>query len=254
MAGAPLLTPAIVLGTLRYGETSRIVRLATREHGVLSAIAKGALRPKSRFGGSLQLLSEGMAHVLPSRSGDLHTLAAFDLTLLHGGIANDLERFAVASALAEAATRFVPPGPLPHVFESLRDSVALIEVVPQDAIGVVGLRALWRLVGELGLAPAMAQCARDGAALPEGAGDVAFSLRDGGLLCDRCAAAGASTRLSSADREALTSMIVAGDALPLLDREHAAAHRRLFARWVRHYLSDTPMPALEYWQRTDASP
>lgn len=252
MAGAPLLTPAIILGTLRYGETSRIVRLATRDHGVLSAIAKGAMRPRSRFGASLQLLSEGLAHVLPSRSGDLHTLAAFDLTLLHGGLANDLERFAVASALAETATRFVPPGPLPPVFESLRDSIALIEVVQQDAIGVVGLRALWRLVGELGLAPALAQCARDGAALA--AGDVAFSLRDGGLLCARCAAAGASTRLSSSDREALTSMVVPGDALPLLDREHAAAHRRLFARWVRHYLSDTPMPALEHWQRTDASP
>ncbi len=251
MAGAPLLTPALVLGSLRYGETSRIVRLATLEHGVQSAIAKGAMRPKSRFGASLQLLSEGLAHIVPSRSGDLHTLAAFDLTLLHGGFANDLERFAAGSALAVTATRFVPPGPLPHVFESLRDSVALIEAVPRDAVGVVGLRALWRLIGELGLTPALRQCARDGAALP--VADAAFSLRDGGLLCDQCAAAGANTRLSPADREALSAMIVPGGRLPVLDREHAAAHRRLFARWVRYHLSDSAMPALEFWQRTDAT-
>ena len=38
-------TPAIVLSALRYSETSKIVRLATRDHGVQSAIAKGALRP-----------------------------------------------------------------------------------------------------------------------------------------------------------------------------------------------------------------
>ena len=50
-------TPAIVLSALRYSESSKIVRLATRELGVQSAIAKGALRPRSRFGAALQLLS-----------------------------------------------------------------------------------------------------------------------------------------------------------------------------------------------------
>ena len=50
-------TPAIVLATLRYGETSKIVRLATREQGIQSAIAKGAMRPRSRYGAALQALS-----------------------------------------------------------------------------------------------------------------------------------------------------------------------------------------------------
>ena len=36
-------TTAIVLSALRYSETSKIVRLATRDLGVQSAIAKGAL-------------------------------------------------------------------------------------------------------------------------------------------------------------------------------------------------------------------
>ncbi len=54
-------TPAVVLQTYRYSETSKVVRLATRDLGVQSAIAKGALRPKSRFGAGLELLSEGVA-------------------------------------------------------------------------------------------------------------------------------------------------------------------------------------------------
>jgi len=78
-------TPAIVLSTIRYSETSKIVRLATREHGVQSAIAKGALRPRSRFGAALQTLSEGQARLLMKEHRELHVLASFDLLRLHVG-------------------------------------------------------------------------------------------------------------------------------------------------------------------------
>ena len=76
-------TPAIVLSSLRYSETSKIVRLATRDHGVQSAIAKGALRPQSRFGAALQLLSEGQAQFLTKEHRELHLLTAFDLPPAH---------------------------------------------------------------------------------------------------------------------------------------------------------------------------
>src|SRR5215217_8103520 len=99
-------SPAIVLSTLRYSETSKIVRLATREHGVQSAIAKGALRPKSRFGAALQLLSEGQAQLLMKEHRDLHVLTAFDLRRLYLGLTADLERYASACALAEVMLRF----------------------------------------------------------------------------------------------------------------------------------------------------
>ncbi len=249
MAATPLLTPALVLGAIRYGETSRIVRLATRDHGVVSGIAKGAMRPRSRFGASLQLLSEGVAHLIPSRASDLHTLAAFDLVTLHTGLARGIDRFAAASALAEAATRFIPPSPNPPLYEHLASSVAVLEAVAEDAVGVVALRGLWGLIGELGLAPSLTMCARNGEHLPPG--QLAFSLRDGGLLCPRCGVTGATTHLGSDDREALGSFMTPGSDLPILDHAHAAAHRRLFGRWVHHHLSDTPLPALDFWLRTD---
>ncbi len=249
MAGAPLITPAIVLGSLRYGETSRIARLATREFGVVSAIAKGALRPRSRFGAALQLLSEGQAHLIPSRSTDLHTLAAFDLADSHTGLANNLERFGAASALAEVAARFVPQMANAALYDELRHDVALIELAPPDAIGVVALRAMWRLMAALGLGPAIDRCARDGAPLP--AGGAAFSLRDGGFLCHRCAQQGAAAALAAGDRADLVSLLDAGSDLPLLDRRQGAAHRRLLVRWVREHLTDGTMPALEAWQRPE---
>lgn len=245
MAGTPLLTPAIVLGSLRYGETSRIARLATRDYGVVSAIAKGALRPKSRFGAALQLLSEGHAHLLPSRSTDLHTLVAFDLTATHSGLAKSLERFGAASALAEVATRFVPAAAHGFLYEQFRDDVALIELAPEDAVGVVALRAMWRLIVELGLGPTVTRCARDGAALPDGA--IAFSLRDGGFLCGPCGRQGATTRLTAEDRADLQALLEPRAELPLLAERQGAAHRRLLLRWVREHLGDGAMPALESW-------
>ena len=246
MAGAPLLTPAIVLGGLRYSETSRIVRLATREYGVLSAIAKGALRPKSPFGAALQLLSEGQAHLVPSRSTDLHTLTAFDLLATHSGLANNLERFGAGSALAEVTARFVPQMANPPLYDQLGGAIKLIELAPVDAIGVVALRALWRMIAELGLAPTVARCARDGAELPAGA--VAFSLRDGGFLCASCARQVTSKPLQPEDRADLVALLEPDAQLPLLDERQGAAHRRLLVRWVREHLGDGAMPALESWE------
>jgi DNA repair protein RecO (recombination protein O) len=212
---------------------------------MVSAIAKGALRPKSRFGASLQLLSEGQAHLLPARSGDLHTLTAFDMTGWHGGLASDLARFRTASALAELATRFVPPMANPELFDQVLDAVGLIEVAPTDALDVVGLRALWRLIAELGLGPSLHQCARDGR--PVTAGPAALSLGDGGLLCAACARGAGAPQLPAEAREALEALLTPGAELPLLDARHAAAHRRLLVRWVAHHLGDGTLPALEAW-------
>lgn len=251
--GSAFLTPSLVIGSLRYGESSRIVRLATRDFGVVSAIAKGALRPKSRFGAALQLLSEGQAHLLPSRSSDLQTLAAFDLTAVHTGLARSLDRFAAATALAELATHFVPPASNPALYDWLLRTITLLELAPSEAVTVVGLRAMWGLVSHLGLGPTLSECARD--AQPLGDGPVAFSLRDGGFLCPSCSAGGATTRLGPEDREALLALVEPGRQLPLLSQAQDAAHRRLFTRWVRQHLGgDGNFPALEAWERGRPGP
>ncbi|HEY4322172.1 MAG TPA: DNA repair protein RecO [Gemmatimonadales bacterium] len=251
MAAAAELTPAIVLGAIRYGETSRIVRLATREFGVVSAIAKGALRPKSRFGASLQLLSEGHAHLIASRSSDLHTLAAFDLADAHRGLAKDLNRYGAANALAEVAGRFVAPMANAVLFDQFRRDLALIELAPPEAVAVVGIRGLWRLVEQLGFGLTVAVCARDGAPLAPGA--ISLSLRDGGLLCPACGRDGATNRLSEGDRAGLEALAAGLGELPVLTRPQAAAHRRLLWRWVREHLGDGPMPALDAWKESPAA-
>jgi DNA repair protein RecO (recombination protein O) len=246
---ALVITPAIVLSTLRYSETSKIVRLATREHGVQSAIAKGALRPRSRYGAALQLLSEGQAQYLTKEHRELHVLTAFDLQVLHVGLAGDLARYATASALAEVMIHFAPPDPHPESFDLLRDALRALEAAPQAEIEPVGFRVLWHLVSVLGFAPSLDACVRDGTQLPD-EGALPFSTREGGALCPACAAQHGATQLPADARADLLALLDPDAPLPALDDRHGAAHRRLLARYVRYHLAEgAELPALEFWLR-----
>jgi DNA repair protein RecO (recombination protein O) len=246
---ALLGTPAIVLSTLRYSETSKIVRLATRDHGVQSAIAKGALRPRSRFGASLQVLSEGQAQYLAKEQRELHVLTAFDLQHLRVGLAADLGRYATASVLAEVMLHFAPADPHPESYDLFRDALDALETAPAGEVEALGFRVLWHLVSVLGFAPSLDACVRDGALLPDD-GALPFSTREGGALCPACAAQHGATRLPAAARRDLAALLDSEAALPLLDDRHGAAHRRLLARYVRYHLGEgAELPALDFWQR-----
>ena len=242
-------TPAIVLSTLRYSETSKIVRLATRANGVQSAMAKGVLRPRSRFGAALQFLSEGQARLLVKDHRELHLLASFDLQRLHAGLAADLERYATASALAEVMLRFAPADPHPESYDLLREALSLLEVAPASELEALGFRVLWQLVSALGFAPELGACVRDGTPLPP-EGGLAFSTREGGALCAACAAGHGAALLPPDARADLGALLDPAAELPRLERRHAEAHRRLLARYIRYHLGEgAELPALEFWLR-----
>jgi DNA repair protein RecO (recombination protein O) len=252
---ALVTTPAVVLRTYRYSETSKVVRLATRDLGVQSAIAKGALRPNSRFGAGLELLSEGMAQLYHRDSRELQTLAAFDVEHLRRELALDLARFAAAATLAELMVRMAPPAPLPSAYDALTGGLdALIESATDNVDGT-GLRVVWALLGVLGFEPAVRHCARDGGAVGEDAAGVAFSTAEGGVLCEACLRtnqAVSMTRLPLQAWRDLCDLLDPSAALPRLDAPHAAAHRRLAARFIRHHFDHSgaaSLPALEFWER-----
>src|SRR5438270_13801530 len=98
---ALLATEPIVLHAFDYLESSRILRLVTRDGGVRSALAKGARRASRRFGSAVDLFAQGSAQLYTKPGRDLDTLSAFDVTASRSGLANDLGRFAGAAALAE---------------------------------------------------------------------------------------------------------------------------------------------------------
>lgn len=243
----PVESAATVLSTIAYGETSRVARLATAELGVVSVIAKGARRPRSRFGAALQVLSEGVASILPARASDLHVLTAFDVTRVRSGLAADLERYTVASALGELVLRCGAQEGHRETYAFFRHALDLLEMAPPETVGVLGLRMLWGLVAHLGFAPSLDRCVRDGLPI-DPALEAAFSAREGGVLCPRCARGVEATRLTPANLADLGVLIRGNGDLPALDVRHQRAHRRLLDHYIRHHVAEgLPLTALAFW-------
>ena len=242
-------TAAVVLNSFKYSESSKIVRLATEDMGVQSAIAKGAMRPKSKFGARLQVLSGGVAQIYTKPNRDLHTLSEFDVTEQRSELAADFERYVTATALAELMLKLASAEPNPTVYHYLVATLDDLVAVDRGELQPFGLAALWGAVGILGFAPALDGCACDGRRLPDGA--VSFSIADGGFLCPTCAATNtAATTLQPQDRDTLERLVSGDiDGIDSIPPRHAAAHRRLISRFVeRHMSEDREFKALSMWE------
>ena len=247
----PLVTtPAIVLQTYRYSETSKVVRLATRDLGVQSAIAKGVMRPKSKFGAGLEILGEGTAQLYYRDTRELQILGEFELEVLRADLARDVARFAGATALAEVMLKSAPPAALPAAYEALVAGLDALVAASACDVDAAAIRALWHLLGVLGFEPALTNCVRDGTPLdPDPTTPVPFSSAEGGALCPACAPVRAPTQLPPQAYRDLVALGSEGGPLPSLDAAHAAAHRRLVVRFARHHLSEpTKLPALDFWE------
>ena len=96
-------TPAVILHVMPYGDTSKILRLLTRDLGLQSVIARGARRPRSPTGPRLDLFASGTASLRVRERRELSPLTGFESGDAHTALAHDVGRFSAASALADPA-------------------------------------------------------------------------------------------------------------------------------------------------------
>ena len=234
-------TDAIVLQSFPYGETSRIVRLLTRSAGVHSAIAKGALRPRSRYA-MMEPFAEGSATLYIRNTRDLQTLGAFDLTRSRQGLGRDLLRFGGASLLAELVLRTASEESHPALFDVV--SAGLDRLVDVDAAGleVSVLAVTWHLIAELGFTPELDACIVCGT-LVEPDRDAMFDYAAGGMRCDSCAAGLPGRRIPARARAALGEFSRGRPA-----RIGATeGHWRLLTRYLEHHiLEGAPLRSLHF--------
>jgi len=92
---------AIVLGAIRWRESSKIVHLYSRELGSIRVIAKGALRPKSPFRGVLETLNHIEAIISTKQTRSLQILTNATLKDSFLQIRDDLEKTAVSFSMLE---------------------------------------------------------------------------------------------------------------------------------------------------------
>lgn len=94
-------TDAVVLRTMRYGETSRIVTLFTRDRGKLGVLARGARAAKSRFGSTVQPLACVEAVLSWKDTRTLQTLREASHLRRFPLLSSDLDRLSAALRMAE---------------------------------------------------------------------------------------------------------------------------------------------------------
>lgn len=233
---------------MNYLETSRILRLLTRDAGVVSVLARGARNSRKRFGSALDLFAQGTAQLQLKPGRDLHTLAAFDIDRPRSGLSSSLPRFSAATALAECVLRVVHDEAAPGVFDVVGDGLDRIADAEPDGALSAGLGALWQLVAAVGFAPTVDVCANCHTPLSAGE-DAVFSHGAGGALCPRCALlVPGGRRLPYAALAALDSWIQ-GTPVALANVAEARAHQRLFREFLSQHLPDSRrMPAFSAWE------
>lgn len=146
-------TDAVVLHAFDYGETSRIVRLLTRPHGVVGVLARGARRPTSQFGSTLQPMSYVQAVYYHRPQRGLQTLKEAAHVVRFKRLMNDVPRLTIGLRVIETVRLRVEEGEAhPLVLDLLVRTLEHID----DAEGPIPNAAPWfqlHLAALLGFAP-----------------------------------------------------------------------------------------------------
>lgn len=244
-----VVTEAVVLHAFDYLESSRILRLMTRDSGIQSVLARGARSSRKRFGTSLDVFVQGTAEYSTRPGRDLSTLTAFDATRSRPELVADVSRFTGACVLAEMALRFSSDEPHPGLFDAFvggLDSIGAAE--PHDTVSRT-LGAAWHIVGELGFAPALDVCANCHTPLADDA-RTPFSHVAGGALCERCARLVPGTRPIPPEARAALGEWLAGSPVEIADVAEGRAHQRLLREFLDQHLSEgKKLVAFGMWEQ-----
>lgn len=238
---ALVTTRALVLQAFPYSETSKILRLFTHDQGLRSVIAKGALRPKSRYGGVLEPFTEGSATFYLKEGRDLHTLSGFDLIRSRQALGRTLAGFAGASLLAEIVLRFTTEEAYPALYDTLAAAWDAIGAAPPEAVPGVVFTGAWTLVVLLGFEPRTDECVVCGREVsPEE--PVRFDPQAGGVACFGCRPVGRVVDPASrAELGAMTRGETPGG--PLVN---PGLHRALLRVFLEtHLTQDRPFRSLD---------
>ena len=182
-------TLAIVLRTIEFSETSLVVTLFTEDFGKISALAKGARRPKGPFDGALDLLSICRVVFLPKSSGTLDLLTEAKLERCFRAATRNLKSLNAAYYVAEMLRELTDEhDPHPELFRFAQNtlvSLDALETGQNQEVSQYVMRFELAALRLLGHAPTLRDCAGCGKQLRI-ARRVAFGLIAGGVLCEHC--------------------------------------------------------------------
>jgi DNA repair protein RecO (recombination protein O) len=176
-------TEAIVIGGYNLGEADRIIPFFTRKLGKVRAVARGARRVRSRYGGALELFTLGQLVYFGWPNRTLHKINEFSVVEPFSALKADLGRLSRGAYLVELAGASVEEEePNEEIFLLLRAALTLLAAHDDPRL----LRAfeirLFRIVGYL---LELYRCLICRSVL-EAHIKPAISPTRGGLVCSKC--------------------------------------------------------------------
>lgn len=225
-----------------YGDSSRILRFYTRDHGLLSVVAKGVRGRSGKGQASMANFASGelIAWVRPHR--DLHTMKDFSCARIRSGLSGEVLRFAGASAAAELVLSHAEQETHEGLFDALEAALDELEGAPTARLPGTVLVALWTITRAFGFAPQLDPCVRCHTTL--GAGEVGrFDFSAGGLRCLACGEDAAGPRLGPIARRQLRSLL-SGE-IPA-DLDHSRRHLGLVSDFISYHVVSKPLKSLKF--------
>jgi DNA repair protein RecO len=185
-------TDAVVLKSMNYRDSSKIVTFYTRSFGKVKCIAKGARQMKSKFGAGLQPITNVSLVLYKKEHRELQLLSQCDAIKTYKSIHGELERMAVALAVLELVNQ------LAHdeeenkaLYELLVETLDEIERAAKNCVNLFFAFEI-RCASIFGFSPDLESCLGCGRVLDEigGEGSAVFQLSRGSVVCSRCSRAG----------------------------------------------------------------
>ena len=222
-------TSAVVLRAMRYGDSSKIVTLWTRDHGRVSVLAKGARTGKHRFGASLEPGAHIVAVYYLKESRELQILSQADAEERYRRIPGSLAATTAMLQMLEVVyIQTHAGGPHPELYDLLIEGLRAADHADE---GLAEVLIAYRLktASVLGFAPSFETCVRCSRTVrPIPTDRVRYNVRKGGPICVSCEQEMISRPGRMAGRDEWSETVVSGYAylhlrnLLLLPLSHAA--------------------------------
>ncbi len=232
----------VCLRKVDYSETSQILQLFSREHGLVRVIAKGAHRRtkagSSKFDGGLDLLDVGDAVFIYDASKELQTLTEWHLNDGHPQLRSNLRGLHLAMYVGELCSGlFEEHDPHQSLFDRLLVGIADMGTARQEEAFLALELDLLRESGYLPELSVCVECGRNGVDR-----DTAYtSASRGGVVCRNCEGitpdrVSLDGRLLRLAQSILRLPRTNGTALrlPRLTRHQTDPLNRVFAEHVEH--------------------
>ncbi len=179
-------TPAIVLRTVDFGESDRIVTVLSRDFGKFTGIAKGAKRSRRRFSGALEIAARVRLDFRRRRDSQMAFLERAVVRASWPALVQSMPRYAAAVHVIEVADKISVEH---EVGDDLFQTIdAALDCFGRIEPGRFVLRLFeLAVLGAGGWRPRFDVCVVCGRALAAAGHAASLDVDGGGVRCARCA-------------------------------------------------------------------